>query len=153
MGGLGLMRNKGFPIRCSRPILVWSTPLLIMIEGQELLDFVHENEGRKLSEAELAREAGYVRVTKTGKEQVLSKRFTSALLAAKGLEISIGRAPGKVPQYYTHVHASGVILLGKTYSQEFGLQPGDELDIRMEDDCIRLVPKLATATPAKAKAA
>lgn len=125
-----------------------------MLEGQELLDFVKENESRRLSEADLAREAGYVRTTKTGKEQVLSKRFTSALLAAKGLEIAIGRAPGKTAQYFTHVHASGVILLGKTYSQEFGLQPGDELDIRMEEDGIRLVPRPVTPAPAaKAKAA
>lgn len=125
-----------------------------MLEGQELLDFVHENERRKLSEADLAREAGYVRTTKTGKEQVLLKRFTSALLAAKGLEISIGRAPGKVAQYFTHVHASGVILLGKTYSQEYGLQPYDELDIRLEADGIRLVPRAdAPALKAEAKAA
>lgn len=122
-----------------------------MLEGQELLNFVHEVEGRKLSETELAREAGYVRTTKTGKEQVLSKRFTSALLAAKGLDISIGRAPGKVAQYFTHVHASGVILLGRTYSQAFGLESGDELDIRLESDCIKLVPRLAKpATKAKA---
>lgn len=127
-----------------------------MLEGQELIDFVRENENRKLPETDLAREAGYVRVTKTGKEQVLSKKFYNALLAAKGMEISIGRAPGKVAQYYTHVHASGVVLLGKTYSEEFGLNPGDELKIIIDDDCIRLVPRDEQVVPAvatKAKAA
>lgn len=139
-------------------VLFWSGHHLyrIMLEGQELLDFVRDNKSRNLSEADLAREAGYIRVTKKGKEQVLAKKFYHALLTAKGTDLSIGRAPGKVAQYYTHVHASGVILLGKTYSEEFGLNPGDELDIRLEADGIRLVPRPASAaapvTEAKAKA-
>lgn len=116
-----------------------------MLEGQELLDFVKGSESRQLTEPDLAREAGYIRITKTGREQVLTKRFYNALLAAKGIEVNLGRTPGKTPQFTTHVHRSGVILLGKTYSEEFGLNPGDELVIKLDDDAIRLVPKPATS--------
>lgn len=112
-----------------------------MLTGAELLDFVKSNESRHLTEPELAREAGYVRQTKTGREQVLTKRFYNALLSAKGVEVAIGRAPGKTAQYVTTVHRSGVILLGRTYSERFGLNAGDELDIVLEDDAIRLVPR------------
>lgn len=109
-----------------------------MLTGAELITFVKENDG--MNQMELARGAGYIRITKTGKEQVLVKRFYNALLAAKGMPIPVGRTPGKAAQYATSVHKSGVILLGKTYAEKFGLKPGDELQIDVQDECIKLVP-------------
>jgi hypothetical protein len=110
-----------------------------MLVGQGLIDYVKENE--LLTQTDLARGAGYVRQTRSGKEQVLVKQFYNALLAAKGMEIVVGKAPGKAAQFETTVHKSGVILLGKTYSKQFGLNPGDVLDIVIEDDAIQLVPR------------
>lgn len=121
-----------------------------MLVGKELLDHAIENED--MNQTELARTAGYLRETKKGKEQVLVKQFYNALLAAKGLEIAVGKAPGKVARYQTTVHKSGVILLGKTYSSKFGMQPGDELDILIEDDAIRLVPRPVNTASGAAKA-
>lgn len=109
-----------------------------MLVGQELIAFVQKNE--ELNQMELAQGAGYVRTTKTGKQQVLVKAFYNALLAAKGMPISVGKMPGKTAQYETTVHRNGVILLGKTYSETFGLKPGDALKILVEDEAIRLVP-------------
>lgn len=109
-----------------------------MLVGSDLIAFVRENEA--LNQMELARGAGYVRMTRTGREQVLVKQFYNALLAAKGMPISVGKTPGKSAQYETTVHKSGVILLGKTYSERFGLKPGDALQICIEDECIKLVP-------------
>lgn len=110
-----------------------------MLVGTDLLDHAIENED--MNQTELARTAGYVRETKKGKEQVLVKQFYNALLRAKGVAIAIGKAPGKVARYQTTVHKSGVILLGRTYSSKFNLQPGDELEILIDDDAIRLVPR------------
>jgi hypothetical protein len=109
-----------------------------MLVGQELIAFVKENDG--MNQMELARGAGYVRVTRTGREQILVKQFYNTLLAAKGMPIPLGKTPGKSAQFRTTVHATGVILLGKTYSADFGLKPGDELDIVLDADCIKLVP-------------
>ncbi len=109
-----------------------------MLVGQELIAFVKDNE--ELNQIELAQGAGYTRTTKTGKHQVLVKQFYNALLAAKGMPISIGKLPGKSAQYETTVHKNGVILLGKTYSEKFGLKPGDSLQILVEDEAIRLIP-------------
>ena len=121
-----------------------------MLVGKELLDLVKDREN--MTQTELAREAGYVRQTKTGREQILVKNFYNALLKAKGVAIAVGKAPGKIAAYQTTVHRSGVILLGKTYSAKFNLQPGDELDIVIDDDAIRLVPKPVQATaPSAAK--
>jgi bifunctional DNA-binding transcriptional regulator/antitoxin component of YhaV-PrlF toxin-antitoxin module len=109
-----------------------------MLVGSALIDFVRDNEA--LNQMELARGAGYVRTTRTGREQVLVKQFYNSLLAAKGMPISVGKTPGKSAQYETTVHKSGVILLGKTYSEKFGLKPGDALQICIEDELIKLIP-------------
>lgn len=114
-----------------------------MLTGSDLISFVQENED--LNQMELARGAGYTRVTKTGKEQVLVKKFYNELLAAKGMPIALGKTPGKSALYQTSVHKSGVILLGKTYSEKFGAEPGDMLRIEIQEDCIKLVPRFAQA--------
>jgi hypothetical protein len=119
-----------------------------MLVGQALIEHVQANE--LLNQTELARTAGYVRVTRSGREQVLVKDFYNALLAAKGLAIAVGKAPGKPALFETTVHKSGIILLGKTYSRKFGLNPGDVLEIVMEDDAIQLIPR-PVKTVSKAK--
>lgn len=122
----------------------------LMISGQDLIAFVKQHEG--LSQTELARAAGYVRTTEAGKEQVLVKAFYDALLKAQGLKIVVGKAPGKVAQYETTVHRSGIVLVGKTYTQKFGLEAGDSLKIVLEGDSIRLVPNRAKAPISGAEA-
>lgn len=110
-----------------------------MLVGEDLLDFVESNPN--MDEHSLAQGAGYIRETKTGKTLVLSKKFTSALLAAKGLQLGTPsvKARGKTATYITKVHKSGVILLGKTYSQELGLEAGTPLGIEFLADGIKLV--------------
>lgn len=124
-----------------------------MLSGPDLLQFVQANP--ELSQRQLAKAAGYIRAnTKSGREQILEKQFYQALLKAKGVDLKPGQPMGKCARYETTVHRSGVVLVGKTYVQRFGLQPGDELEIQLEDDAIRLVPKLVkdTATPSVAPA-
>lgn len=109
-----------------------------MLAGIELVEFVRENEG--LTQSELAQKAGYVKTVAGGKEQVLIKKFMDALLAARGVTIATAKRRGKRANYRTAVHKTGIILLGATYSSKWGLEPGDELEILLEDDGIRLVP-------------
>ena len=110
-----------------------------MLTGQELIAFVKAN--AEMDQSELAHAAGFTRVDKNGKERIMAKRFCEALLEAKGVGMRVGRKPGKTAQFQTTVHKTGVILLGKTYSKEFGLEPGDVLDINLEGDSIRLTPQ------------
>ena len=117
-----------------------------MLKGQELLSFVKANVD--MDQYEIARAAGYVRVTEKGTERVMINKLNEALLEAKGLKLKSSKKPGKVAQYMTTVHRTGVILVGKTYSQKFGVEPGDELKIVVDDDCIRLVPQLADSSGA-----
>lgn len=121
-----------------------------MLTGQELLSFVKANED--MDQSELARGAGYVKVSETGTERLLIKQFHEALLEAKGLKLKTSKKPGKTAQFMTTVHRTGVILLGKTYSEKFGIEPGDELQIVIEEDAIRLVPYTEAAKKTVVKA-
>lgn len=116
-----------------------SSVFIPMLTGQELVAFVKAN--GEMDQSELARETGYTRVAANGKERIMSKQLYQALLEAKGVAIKVGRRPGKAAQFETTVHKTGVILIGKTYSQKFGVEPGDVLDIVISEDEIRLVPQ------------
>ena len=109
-----------------------------MLKGNELIEFVQANPG--ISELDLARGAGYSRTTTSGKLHILKKAFMTELLAANGLKV--GAAPsrlrGKTAQYITTVHANGVILLGKTYSEDADLSAGDRLQITTTGGEIRI---------------
>lgn len=116
-----------------------------MLTGQELLSFVQANVD--MDQAEIARATGYARVTEKGKERLLIYKLNEALLEAKGLKLKSNKKPGKSAQYLTTVHRNGVILVGKTYSEKFGVEPGDEFKIVIEEDSIRLVPQPASQEP------
>lgn len=106
-----------------------------MLVGDQLISFVAANEG--CTENELAEAAGYVKEV-SGKPAIQVKAFTSALLEAKGVKIKAKTKGGKTAPFKTSVHNSGIILLGKTYSERFDLTPGDELEIELLDGCIKL---------------
>jgi hypothetical protein len=116
---------------------------LSMLTGQELISLVKAN--GDMDQAELAREAGYVKVNDKGNERLLITQFHSALLEAKGVKLKTSKKPGKTAQFVTTVHRNGAILVGKTYSAKFGVEPGDALKIVIEEDSIRLVPQSAKA--------
>ena len=40
----------------------------------------------------------------------------------------------------TTVHRTGILLVGRTYVKQFRVEPGDKLNIVVDEDCIRLVP-------------
>jgi len=122
-----------------------------MLTGQELLSFVKANPD--MDQAQLARGAGYVRTTDKGVERLLTTKLHQALLEAKGVKLKTAKKPGKTAQFMTTVHRTGVILIGKTYSEKFGVEPGDELKIVIEDDAIRLVPQTVADVQPAAKAA
>lgn len=118
---------------------------LIVLTGQDLLDFVKANQD-SLNENELAEQAGYTREVK-GKFQILTKAFNNALHEATGSGIRVGKAPGKVAGYQTTIHANGIALVGQSYVQEAGFEPGMVLRIVVDPDGIHLLPTTDTKAP------
>ena len=111
-----------------------------MLSGAELIQFVKSNPD--LNRSQLAKGAGYIRVTEEGKEQVLVQKFYDSLLAAQGMPIKKGTpggtSPGKKAKHETTVHKTGILLVGAVYTAEFGAEPGDTFGIEVRDDGIWL---------------
>ena len=114
-----------------------------MLIGTELLAKVKElGDGSK---SDLVRAAGYVSTKKDGTERLNFTAFYEALLEAKGMIFGAGSSggkgrPGRSLSYATKVQFNGNLMVGKAYTAQLGLEPGDEFEIKLGRKQIRLVP-------------
>lgn len=114
-----------------------------MLTGTELLAKVKEM--GDASKSDLVRAAGYLSTKKDGSERLNFTAFYEALLEAKGVSLGesgsrSGRRPGRQLSYAAKVQFNGNLLVGKAYTAQLGLQPGDEFEIKLGKKQIRLVP-------------
>lgn len=115
---------------------------LNMLTGAELLSTVKSLEGA--SKSELVRACGYVVTKSDGTEKLCFTQFYEALLEAKGLPLTqrqSGKGPGgRALSFVTKAQFNGNILIGKAYTAQLGIEPGDRFEIRLSKSGIRLVP-------------
>jgi hypothetical protein len=114
-----------------------------MLTGAELLARIKEL--GDASKSDLVRGCGYVSTKKDGSERLNFTAFYEALLEAKGVSLGDGagrvpRRPGRRLSYFTKVQFNGNLMVGKAYTAQLGLQPGDEFEIKLGKKQIRLVP-------------
>jgi hypothetical protein len=113
-----------------------------MLTGSELLAKVKEL--GDISKSELVRSCGYVSSKKDGSERLNFTAFYEALLEAKGLsfgDATKGRGKGgRKLSYTTKVQFNGNLLVGKAYTAQLDLQPGDEFEIKLGKKQIKLIP-------------
>ena len=126
-----------------------------MLTGSDLLAKVKELSDA--SKSELVRECGYVSTKKDGSERLNFTAFYEALLEAKGMSLGDGgkgRAkPGRGLSYMAKVHFNGNLMIGKAYTDQLGLQPGDEFEIKLGRKQIQLLPLGSTDEEDTAEAA
>jgi len=119
-----------------------------MLTGSELLAKVKEL--GDVSKSDLVRSAGYVSTKKDGTERLNFTAFYEALLEAKGVSLGDGGGgggkgrPGRSLSYATKIQFNGNLLVGKAYTAQLGLKPGDEFEIKLGRKQIQLIP-LGTA--------
>lgn len=102
------------------------------LTGKALLQKVKEL--NHLPRRETAKRCGYYTVTKNDQTRVNLTDFYDALLAAKGVPLDpdgVKDGRGREPTYRVSVHKNGQIVIGSTYTQAMGLQPGDEFEIKL----------------------
>jgi hypothetical protein len=114
-----------------------------MLTGSELLAKVKEL--GDVSKSELVRSCGYVSTKKDGSERLNFTAFYEALLEAKGMNLGTGSSagkgrPGRSLSYATKVQFNGNLMVGKGYTAQLGLKPGDEFEIKLGRKQVRLVP-------------
>lgn len=110
------------------------------LTGKALLQKVKELS--HLSKRETARECGYYSLTKEGQVRVNLGEFYDAVLNAKGIQLEPEKSKngrGREASYMVKVHKNGQIVIGSAYTQEMGLEPGDEFQLKLGYKNIRLV--------------
>jgi hypothetical protein len=110
------------------------------LTGKVLLGKVKENSS--LTKRELAKECGYYSIGKDGQTRVNLADFYDALLTAKGIQLDPEKSKdgrGREASYSITVHKNGQIVIGSAYTEEMGLQPGDEFKIKLGYKHIHLV--------------
>ena len=116
--------------------------------GAELLAKVKEL--GDCSKSDLVRACGYVSTKKGGSERLNFTAFYEALLNAKGIDVANGTVdaakPGRKLSFKTKVQFNGNLMVGKSYTEMFGFNPGDEFEIKINRKQIRLVPTNTTST-------
>ncbi len=110
------------------------------LAGKKLLHKVKELEN--FSKSDKAKRCGYYTVNKDGLERINMMQFLNALIEAEGIDLdghSDGNGgAGRRPSYRVTVHSNGLLLIGKVYTKQLGLQPGDEFEIILGRKHIRL---------------
>lgn len=128
--------------RCTLSVIVPVSFTYTMLTGAELLAKVKEL--GDASKSELVRECGYVSTKKDGSERLNFTAFYEALLEAKGVTLGdagTGKGPGgRKLSFVATVQGNGNLLVGKAYTAQLGLEPGDEFEIKLGKKQIRLVP-------------
>ena len=114
-----------------------------MLTGPDLLAKVKEL--GDVSKSELVRASGYVSTKKDGAERLNFTAFYEALLEAKGMNFGAGSSggkgkPGRSLSFVTKIQFNGNLLVGKAYTAQLGLQPGDEFEIKLGRKQIKLIP-------------
>ena len=112
-----------------------------MLTGTDLLAKVKEL--GDVSKSDLVRSCGYVSSKKDGGDRLNFTAFYEALLEAKGVSLGDGGpkdGPGRKLSYVATVQGNGNLLVGKAYTAQLGLQPGDEFEIKLGRKQVRLVP-------------
>jgi hypothetical protein len=112
-----------------------------MLTGADLLAKVKELSDA--SKSDLVRACGYVSQKKDGSERLNFTAFYEALLNAKGVDLGSPAKTGKGGRklsFSTKIQFNGNLMVGKAYTAQLGLQPGDEFEIKLGRKQIKLVP-------------
>ncbi len=102
------------------------------LSGKALLQKVKELSD--IPRRQRAKACGYYTLGKNDKERVNLTAFYDAVLAAKGVPLDPERAKdgrGREATFRVSVHKNGQIVIGSSYTQKMGLQPGDEFEIKL----------------------
>lgn len=111
------------------------------LTGQELLDFVQNNPN--MGKIELAKNAGYVNFTSSGKERAQLNRLYEAVMEAQGINLR-GKRGKKQPlrrKYETTVHRNNNIRISSIYVEEMNATQGDVFDIEVCVDRLILIKR------------
>jgi hypothetical protein len=100
------------------------------LTGSELLAFIKKQEP-DCGKMEMARLAGYYKTREDGTVVALVPQLMNAIAEANGIHIEgkRGHQGARKRSYVTTCHATGIIMVGKIYTEEAGIKKGDKFEI------------------------
>lgn len=111
------------------------------ITGQDLLDFHAAQKEQGLAHADIAYNAGYYSVTKTGQERVMVAQFNAALLSAQGVDVggtkSTGGGRNHAGLSKARVSGQGIALVSQLATREVGAVPGAVFSVEYPQGALR----------------
>lgn len=115
--------------------------MLNMLVGTELLEKVRalKDAGR----SDLVRACGYISTKPDGTERLNFTAFYEALLVAKGVEIGAPKRAGRRLSYKTKIQGNGNLLIGSAYMKECGFEPGQEFEIKLGRNSVKVTAATA----------
>lgn len=109
----------------------------VRLVGQELLDFYNEKKAAGRTHAQIAYDAGYYTVTKTGQERVMAAQFNEAFLEAQGIETG-GRSAGAGRSHAgltrARVSGQGILLVSQLATRHVGAVEGAVFEVSYPGD-------------------
>ncbi|NJK35657.1 MAG: AbrB family transcriptional regulator [Oscillatoriales cyanobacterium SM2_2_1] len=110
------------------------------LTGEDLLQKIKEL--GNLPKDEKAKACGYVTITKNGQDRINLMQFYNALIEADGhgKDKKTSQRGGRSASYRVSVQRNGNLLIGSVYTEQMGLEPGDELEIHIGRKYIQLRP-------------
>lgn len=111
-----------------------------MLTGEELLAKIKECGDAPKSDVVAA--CGYVSTRDGGKPRLRFASFYEAVSAARGVVVGGSGSGRRTTKKSRRIkcHGNGSLLVGKAYTQELDIQPGDVFEVRLGRGRITLVP-------------
>lgn len=109
-----------------------SDTVIERLTGKALLQKVKELSHKPRRET--AKLCGYYSMGNNNQVRVNLTDFYDAVLTAKGVPLDPERTKdgrGREATFRVSVHKNGQIVIGSSYTQKMGLQPGDEFEIKL----------------------
>ncbi len=113
------------------------SPEPVRLTGEELLAFYDEKQQAGRRHAEIAYDAGYYTVTKTGQERVTMAQFNAALLEAKGVNTgdkSAGGGRSHAGLTKARVSGQGILLVSQLATRNVGAVEGSIFEVSYPGD-------------------
>jgi len=101
------------------------------LAGKALLDFYNEKKAAGRNHYQIAYDAGYLTITKSGQERVMKAPFDKALLQAQGIDTGSQSGPGRSHAGLTQARCSGqgILLVSQLATRHIGANPGDVFEV------------------------
>jgi hypothetical protein len=112
-----------------------------MLEGTELLEKVRSM--KDAGRSDIVRACGFVSQKQDGSERLNFTAFYEALLEAKGVELSAPKRMGRKLTYKTKIQGNGNLLIGSAYTKECGFEPGQEFEIKLGRNSVKVTAAAA----------